>query len=318
MLAYIVRRLSAAVVQVAVVLVITFVLVRLTPGDPVSAYLSRVQSEATASPAYIAQIRHELALDRPVPVQFWQYIVRVVRGNLGVSYTQSEPVLTVIRDQIPYTMELALASLFIAVLIGIPLGVYAGMHAGGRLDYLATAAATVGYSLPRFFVGMILIVVLAVGLRLFPVVGVGAAGDVPDILYHLALPAFALGTAEAAYIARMTRSAVLEVLGEDYVRTARAKGIAERAVLVRHTLRNAMIPIATVVGLTLGRALGGSAVIETLFGRVGIGSLIVLSITERDYALVQGAVLVFALGVFLINLAVDLGYAWLNPRIRFT
>ena len=140
----------------------------------------------------------------------------------------------------------------------------------------------------------------------------------PDILYHLALPACALGTAEAAYIARMTRSAVLEVLGEDYVRTARAKGIAERAVLVRHTLRNAMIPIATVVGLTLGRALGGSAVIETLFGRVGIGSLIVLSVTERDYAVVQGAVLVFAVGVFLVNLAVDLGYAWLNPRIRFT
>jgi len=318
MLHYLVRRLLAAVAQVAVVLVITFVLVRLTPGDPVTAYLSRVQSEATASPAYIAQIRRELALDQPLPVQFVRYIARVVRGNLGVSYTQSEPVGQVIGDQIPYTIELALASLLIAVLVGLPLGVYAGIHHGDSLDYVATAAATVSYSLPRFWIGMILIVVFAVWLRLFPVVGVGAPGSVLDVLEHLALPAITLGMAEAAYIARMTRSAMLEILREDYVRTARAKGLAERTVLLRHTLRNAMIPISTVIGLTLGRALGGSAVIETLFGRVGIGSLIVLSITERDYALVQGAVLVFAVGVFLVNLAVDLGYAWLNPRIRFT
>ncbi len=318
MLHYIGRRLLAALAQVWVVLVISFILIRLTPGDPVTAYLSRVQSEATVSPEYVAQVRRQLGLDRPVVVQFWRYLGRVARGDLGISYTQSEPVLHVILSQLPYTIHLALASLLTSVAIGIPLGVYAATHHGGVLDYAATAAATVGYSVPRFWIGMILILVFAVGLRLFPVIGVGAPGNAPDILYHLALPACTLGLAGAAYIARMTRSAMLEVLSEDYVRTARAKGVLERSVLIRHALRNAMVPITTVIGLSLGRALGGSAIIETLFGRVGIGSLLVESITQRDYALVQGTVLVFALGVFLVNVLVDVGYAWLNPRIRFT
>jgi peptide/nickel transport system permease protein len=165
---------------------------------------------------------------------------------------------------------------------------------------------------------MILILTFSVAWGLFPVIGVGSSGDVLDTLHHLVLPAFALGLAGAAYIARMTRSAVLEVLGEDYIRTARSKGIDERLVLVRHAFRNALIPIVSVVGISLGRALGGSAIIETLFGRVGIGSLLVEAITQRDYALVQGTILIFALGVFLVNLMADLGYAWLNPRIRFT
>jgi len=150
------------------------------------------------------------------------------------------------------------------------------------------------------------------------VIGVGDPNNVFSILHHLALPAAALGVAGAAYVARMTRSAMLEVLGEDYVRTARAKGVAGRQVLTHHALRNALIPVVSVVGISLGRALGGSAIIETLFGRVGIGSLLVDAITQRDYTLVQGTILVFAIGVFVINLAVDLGYAWLNPRIRYT
>jgi len=318
MLQYIARRLIAASVQIAVVLIITFTLIRLTPGDPVMAYLSRIQSEATVSPQRIEQIRRELGLHRPVIVQLGLYVGRVVRGNLGISYTQSEPVLNIVMSQLPFTLQLAVAALLIELLIGIPLGVYAATHRGSLSDYLATTVATAGYSLPRFWIGMVLILTFSVRLGLFPVIGVGDPNNVFSILHHLALPAAALGVAGAAYVARMTRSAMLEVLGEDYVRTARAKGVAGRQVLTHHALRNALIPVVSVVGISLGRALGGSAIIETLFGRVGIGSLLVESITQRDYALVQGTILVFALGVFVVNLAADLSYAWLNPRIRFT
>jgi len=315
---YIVRRLLGAVVQASVVLVIAFTLVRLTPGDPVTAYLSRVQSEARVSPERIAQIRRDLGLDRPVVVQLGYYVARVLRGDLGISYTQSQPVLDIVRSQLPFTLHLALAALLIELLIGVPLGVYAATRRGSLADYLATTVATAGYSLPRFWIGMVLIMVFAVRFRLFPVIGVGEVGQPLDVLHHLILPAAALGIAGAAYVSRMTRSAMLEVLGEDYIRTARAKGLAARRVLTHHALRNAVIPVVTVVGVSLGRALGGSAVIETLFGRAGIGSLLVEAITQRDYTLVQGTILVFALGVFIVNLAVDLAYAWLNPRIRFT
>jgi ABC-type dipeptide/oligopeptide/nickel transport system permease component len=300
------------------VLVIAFTLVRLTPGDPVTAYLSRVQSEARVSPERIAQIRRDLGLDRPVVVQLGYYVARVLRGDLGISYTQSQPVLDIVRSQLPFTLHLALAALLIELLIGVPLGVYAATRRGGLADYLATTVATAGYSLPRFWIGMVLIMVFAVRFRLFPVIGVGEVGQPLDVLHHLVLPAAALGIAGAAYVSRMTRSAMLEVLGEDYIRTARAKGLAARRVLTHHALRNAVIPVVTVVGVSLGQALGGSAVIETLFGRAGIGSLLVEAITQRDYTLVQGTILVFALGVFIVNLAVDLAYAWLNPRIRFT
>lgn len=318
MLRYIVHRLLAAVGQAAVVLVITFTLIRLTPGDPVSAYLSRVQSETSVSKARIEQIRTALGLDKPVPVQFALYAGRVIRGDLGISYTQSEPVLAIIRSELPYTVQLALAALLIELIIGLPLGIYAATHRGSFTDYMATTVATLGYSLPRFWIGMILILTFAVALQLFPVIGVGDARNPLDILHHLVLPAFALGLAGAAYVARMTRSAVLEVLGEDYVRTARAKGVAERGVLARHAVRNALIPVVSVVGVSFGRALGGSAIIETLFGRVGIGSLLVDAITQRDYALVQGTILIFAMGVFAVNLGVDFCYAWLNPRVQFT
>jgi peptide/nickel transport system permease protein len=315
---YVVRRLLGACAQLALVLLITFTLVRLTPGDPVTAYLSRIQSEATVSSQRIAEIRRGLGLDQPLGVQLALYVGRVLRGDLGVSYTQSEPVLRIVLSQLPFTLQLAAAAMIIELLVGIPLGVYAAVHRGTPGDYLATTLATAGYSLPRFWIGMVLILAFSVRLGLFPVIGVGDPGNALSLLHHLALPAAALGLAGAAYVARMTRSAMLEVLGEDYIRTARAKGVATRAVLARHALRNAMIPVVSVVGVSLGRALGGSAIIETLFGRVGIGSLLVESITQRDYALVQGTVLIFALGVFLVNLLTDLGYAWLDPRIRFT
>jgi len=315
---YITRRVAAAAVQLIVVLVITFGLVRLTPGDPVTAYLSRIQSETSVSKQYVEQVRRQLGVDQPVAVQFGLYVGRVLRGNLGISYTQSEPVSRIITSQLPYTLQLAFAALLIELLIGVPLGVYAATRRGRFADYLATTVATVGYSMPRFWTGMVLILVFAVGWGLFPVIGVGEPGRPLDVLHHLVLPALALGVAGAAYVARMTRSSVLDVLGEDYVRTARAKGVPEPRVLRRHALRNAFIPILSVVGVSFGRALGGSAIIETLFGRVGIGSLLVDAITQRDYTLVQGTILVFAIGVFVINLAVDLGYAWLNPRIRYT
>jgi ABC-type dipeptide/oligopeptide/nickel transport system permease component len=314
---YIARRLLAASVQLAVVLVITFALVRLTPGDPVTAYLSRIQSETTVSPEYIEQVRRSLGVDRPAIVQFGLYVGRVVRGDLGISYTQSAPVREVILQQLPYTLQLAAAALLIEVLVGVPLGVYAAVRRGSIVDYLATATATLGYSLPRFWVGLILILLFAVHWNLFPIIGVGTTGRPLSLLHHLVLPACALGFAGAAYVARMTRSAMLEVLGEDFVRTARAKGAPERVVLLRHALWAALIPVVTVVGISLSRALGGSAIIETLFGRVGIGSLLVESIIQRDYALVQGTILALALGVFLVNILVDVMYAWLNPRIRF-
>src|SRR5690606_22808414 len=216
-----------------------------------------------------------------------------------------------------FTVHLALASITVAVLIGIPVGIMAARRRGKPVDYISSSVAVFAYSMPNFWFGLILISIFSVQLGWFPVLGVGQP-TLGSRLEHLVLPAITLGLSQAAYIVRMTRSAMVDVLSEDYIRTARSKGVAELRVAYKHAIRNALIPVVTVIGLTLGRALGGSAVVEILFGRIGMGSLLVESITQRDYVMTQAGVLVFAAGVFVVNLLVDITYGLLNPRIRYS
>lgn len=306
----------SAVPFVLFVLILAFVMVRATPGSPVSAYMARVSGETAVSNAQIEELKHQLGLDQPPVVQFLRYAGQVIQGNLGVSYTLNRPATTVIRQQAPFTVELALASILVAVLIGIPVGIFAARRQGTPYDYLSSGVAVFAYSMPSFWFGLILITVFSVELGWLPVIGVGEPTFVSR-LTHLVLPAVTLGLAQAAYIARMARGAMVDVLGEDYIRTARSKGLSEVGITFKHAIRNAMVPVVTVIGLTLGRALGGSAVIEILFGRAGLGSLLIDSITQRDYVMTQAAVLVFAGFVFIVNLLVDAAYALLNPRIRY-
>jgi len=317
MTSYIVSRLLSAIPFLFVVLVLAFILIRATPGDPVSAYLARLGGESAVSEQFIENLRRDLGLDQSAPVQFIRYVQRVLTGNLGVSFSKNRPALTVVAQQVPFTIQLALASIFVAIVVGIPVGIMAATRRGSALDYISSGASVFVYSMPNFWFGLILISVFAVELRWFPVLGVGTP-NVGSRLLHLVLPAITLGLSQAAYIVRMTRSAMVEVLGEDYIRTARSKGVHEFSVSYKHAIRNALIPVVTVIGLTLGRALGGSAVVEILFGRIGMGSLLVESITQRDYVMTQAGVLVFAAGVFLVNLLVDITYGILNPRIRYS
>jgi len=314
---YIAGRLLSAIPFLLFVLVLAFVLIRATPGDPVSAYMARLGGESAVSEEFIQNLRAELGLDQPGIVQFFRYAQRVLQGDLGVSFSKNRPALTIVRQQLPFTVHLALASITVAVLIGIPVGIMAARRRGKPVDYISSSVAVFAYSMPNFWFGLILISIFSVQLGWFPVLGVGQP-TLGSRLEHLVLPAITLGLSQAAYIVRMTRSAMVDVLSEDYIRTARSKGVAELRVAYKHAIRNALIPVVTVIGLTLGRALGGSAVVEILFGRIGMGSLLVESITQRDYVMTQAGVLVFAAGVFVVNLLVDITYGLLNPRIRYS
>ncbi len=317
MTSYVVSRLLSAVPFLLFVLVLAFVLIRATPGDPVSAYMARLGGESAVSQEFIDNLRHELGLDQPGVVQFVRYVQRVLQGDLGISFSKNRPALTIVKQQLPFTVQLALAAIVVAVIIGIPVGVMAARRRGSAADFLSSSLSVFAYSMPNFWFGLILISVFSVRLGWFPVLGVGQPNLVSR-LEHLVLPALTLGLSQAAYIVRMSRSAMVDVLGEDYIRTARSKGVGETRVAYKHAIRNALIPVVTVIGLTLGRALGGSAVVEILFGRIGMGSLLVESITQRDYVMTQAGVLVFAAGVFVVNLLVDVTYGLLNPRIRYT
>ncbi|HEX7039600.1 MAG TPA: ABC transporter permease [Trueperaceae bacterium] len=317
MTSYFASRLLSAIPFLLFVLVLAFILIRTTPGDPVSAYMARLGGESAVSQEFIDNLRRELGLDQPGIVQFVRYVQHVLQGDLGVSFSKNRPALAIVRQQLPFTVQLAFAAIFIAVIIGIPVGIMAARRRGKPADFLSSSVSVFAYSMPNFWFGLILISIFSVRLGWFPVLGVGEP-NLASRLQHLVLPALTLGLSQAAYIVRMSRSAMVDVLGEDYIRTARSKGVGEMGVAYKHAIRNALIPVVTVIGLTLGRALGGSAVVEILFGRIGMGSLLVESITQRDYVMTQAGVLVFAAGVFVVNLLVDITYGLLNPRIRYT
>ncbi len=309
---YVVRRLLATIPVLFLVTVVVFSLINLVPGDP-----ALVIAGGEADRAAIEAIRKQLGLDRPVVVRYVQWLGRLVQGDFGRSVRDGRPVLDVLLLKLPVTVELAVISLGVGWAIAVPAGVLAAWKQRTALDYTATTVALAGISIPNFWLGIMLIYLLAVNLRWLPPSGyVEPWVDPVRNLQLMIMPATVLGTALAALVMRLLRSSMLEVLGSEFIRTAHAKGLAERAVVLKHALKNAMIPVATVMGLQLGGLLGGAVVTETIFAVPGIGRLAIESIFTRDYPMVQGVVLISAVAVVFVNFAVDVLYSVLDPRIR--
>jgi peptide/nickel transport system permease protein len=303
---YITQRLVQAVPVLVGISVLTFLMLHLVPGDPVQIFAG----DKPLTPERAAELRHAYQLDRPLVVQYWDYASHALRGDLGVGLRSQRPVLDSILEVLPGTAQLTLAALFVAAVLGISLGIVAAIAHGTWLDTAAMAVAMLGISTPVFYSALLLILFFSFTLAWFPATGQGG----PE---RLVLPATALGLSSAAVLARLVRSSLLEVLRQEYVVTARAKGLAPSLVLLRHALKNALIPAVTMLGLQLGALLGGAVVTETIFSRPGVGRLAVDAILDRDFPLVQGTVLFAAATYVMVNLAVDVSYAIIDPRIRY-
>ena len=301
--AYLVRRLAAAVITLLGVVLVMVLLVRALPGDA-----ARVIAGLQATPEQVEQVRLSLGLDQPVPVQYWRYVVNLAEGSLGTSARFGTSVLSEIGHRLPYTIALAVCGTFFGAIFGIALGVLAATHKGRWVDAFGSMLGVAGISMPVYWLGILLIVLFSVQLRWLPIGG--AEG-----LASLVMPTITLGVFSMAVVSRMTRSTMLDTLDQDYVRTVRAKGVAEW-VAVRHALRNAFIPILTVIGLQFGTLLGGAVLTETVFSWPGIGQLLVQSINNRDFPLVQGIVFVFAAMFIVLNIVTDLLYSVVDPRVR--
>jgi peptide/nickel transport system permease protein len=313
MTAYLSRRLAGMVVVMLLVAAIVFVIARVVPGDPAAVMLG-----SNATPADVAALRTQLGLDRPLPVQFVLFLRDILSFDLGNSIFLNRPVVDAMLDRAELTSWLTLMSITIAVLIGVPVGVLAAVRRGTALDQAVTAISMLAASLPSFWVGLTLIEYFAVRFGWFPVAGYGDPGaGLGERLHHLVLPAVALGLPNSALIIRFTRTSMLDVLHEDYVRTARAKGLGPGTVIIKHAFRNALIPVLTVIGLTIAALIGGAIVTETVFGLPGVGNLIVSAVLRRDYPVIQGALLIISGLYVLINMAVDLLYAVVDPRVRY-
>ena len=306
MISYITQRLLQAIPVLIGISLLTFAMLHLVPGDPVLIFAG----DKPITPERAAEIRHQLGLDRPLWVQYWDYASHALRGDLGVGLRSQRPVRDSSLEALPSTLELTAAALLVAAVLGVLLGIIAAVASGSWLDTIAMSAAMLGVSVPVFYSSLLLILFFSFRLGWVPATGQGG-------LNRLVLPATALGFASAAALARLVRSSMLEVLGQEYIVTARAKGLAERAVILAHALKNALIPTVTMLGLQLGALLGGAVVTETIFSRPGLGRLAVDAISSRDFPLIQGTVLFAAVAYVLVNLAVDVLYAVIDPRIRY-
>jgi peptide/nickel transport system permease protein len=316
------------------VAIVVFFFMRLTPGDPVDIMMGQ---GGAVSAGEMEQLRHEFHLDEPLPVQLWLFLKDAVRGNLGYSYVQRRPVTELIAARLPATIELALGALLFALLIAVPIGILSAVRQYSLVDRLSMAGAFLGISMPAFWLGIILMLLFSVRLRWLPVQGrldfgielqritgfyvldsllTGNKVALVNSVKHLILPSISLGAAVAAIVARVLRSSMVEILRQDYITLARAKGQLEFLVVMRHALRNALIPTVTVVGLQVGVLLGGNMIIETVFSWPGLGRLVVNAIFERDFPLVQGAVMIYAFTFVMANLIVDILYHYLNPKIE--
>lgn len=326
------RRFIGALPVLLGVSFIVFFLMHLAPGDPVNLLLGE-----DATQAEIERTRREWGLDRPLVIQYWEFIRHAAKGDFGMSLRYGVAVSTLVFERLPATLELAFASLFVAIIISLPIGVYSAIKHNSIWDHSGMALALIGVSLPNFWLGIMLIFFLGGQLNLLPVAGrieygieiepitrlylvdsllTGNLAGLWSALRHLLMPAVTLGTSLAAIVTRIARSSVLEVIRQDYITTARAKGLSEQAVIWKHTLRNAVITIITILGLQLGALLSGSVITETVFSWPGIGGLLIQAISTRDYKLVQGVIFFFAIMYFIVNLIVDLLYMWADPRIR--
>ena len=313
MFAYVVRRLLATIVVMAVVALVVFLLLYLTPGDPAA-----ILAGDAATSDDIRRIREKLGLDAPFLVRFGDWIAQLLRGELGTSIFTNLPVAYLIGQRVEPTLSLTLCTLLVSILVAVPLGVLAAARAGTWIDRCVMAFSVLGFSLPVFVLAYILILIFSIQLEWLPVQGYHPIREgVWEWARHLILPSTALGTVYIALIARITRASMLDALAQDYVRTAQAKGLTPGEVLVGHALKNAAVPIVTVIGIGIALLIGGAIVTETVFAIPGIGRLTVDSILRRDYPIIQGVVLVFSGAYVLINLAVDLSYMLLDPRIRY-
>ncbi|MDP9393624.1 MAG: ABC transporter permease [Actinomycetota bacterium] len=311
--AFLVRRGAQALVVLVGVTLVTFSLVQLVPGDPI-----RVSLGTRFDPEVYQLLRERAGFDQPLPVQYLSYIGNAVTGDLGVSFRSGEPVSQILMERLPATLTLTLAAMVVALLIAIPLGVMSATRQGTKSDYAATVVSQVGVSVPDFWMAILFILLFAGTLGWFPPSGYVSPTESPiGWLHHVALPAVTIGLVSGSILTRFVRSAVLESLGQDYTRTARAKGLPEKRVIHHHVLRNAWVPIVTVTGVQLASLLGGVIVIEVIFGWPGLGRLTLDAVQSRDYPVMQGAVLLFAALFLLVNLLVDLLYAALDPRITY-
>lgn len=305
MLRYLQRRLLLSIPILFVISAVVFFIMHVIPGDPVTAMLAG----RSVSAEYVEELRHEYGLDDPILVQYGNFLKDAATGDLGRSITTKRPVMHEILEQFPATLQLTLAAMLVATVIGVISGVIAAIHQGSWIDAGSMFIALIGVSMPSFWLALLLLFLFSFRLGWFPATGMGWR--------NLILPAIALGVGEAAIIARLVRASMVEVMRQEYVVVARAKGLAARTVVTKHALRNAMIPVITVLGIQYGFLLGGAVVIETIFSRQGIGRLAVNAILARDYPLVQGTVLFAATIYVVINLLVDVSYAWFDPRIKY-
>jgi ABC-type dipeptide/oligopeptide/nickel transport system permease component len=308
---YVLRRLIASIPTLLGVLAVVFFVVHLIPGDPVAAMLGD-----TATAEQLALTREQYGFDRPLHEQFLIFLRNYGAGNMGTSIRTRRPVVQEITSRFHHTLQLAVGGVLIAVLLGVPLGVVAAVRRGSLIDLLSLVVSTAGVAAPIFWIGLLLSLLFATNLGWFPSIGAGRPGDLMSVLRALVLPSLSLGLAGMALIARMTRSSMLEVLREDYIRTAKAKGLRDQIVVYKHALKNAANPIITIVGLNFGYLLGGTVLIETVFARPGIGRLLVDAILARDYPVVQGVTFVIATSFILVNLITDVVYSLVDPRVR--
>jgi peptide/nickel transport system permease protein len=314
MATYVIRRLLQAVPTLLFVSIIVFTIMRLTPGDPAQAVLG---GQAGVSQELVESVRREMGLDKPAYVQYLVWLGNLLRGDLGQSYISRARVADLIAQRLPASLELALAAIVLALLIAVPAGILAAVHRGSWIDHIATTFVTAGVAMPGFWLAMLIVLLFAVFLQLLPPSGyVPFDKDPVGNLRLLALPALTLAILLAAPTMRFLRSSMLDVLGEDYLRAARAKGLSERLVIYRHALKNALIPTVTWVGLQFAYLIGGSIMVEWVFGWPGVGWMALRAVLSRDYIVVQGTVLLIAAIFVLVNLAVDLLYAFLDPRVR--
>jgi peptide/nickel transport system permease protein len=312
MLPFIIQRALTAIPTLLIVTVMVFGVQRMLPGDP-----ALILAGEDRRPEVIAYIRERYRLDDPIPVQYLAWLAQVVRGDLGQSIRTNQPVAQLILEKLPVTVELAILSILIALVIAIPAGVISAVRKNSLLDHLSTVFALSGLSIPNFWLGIMLILFVSVQLQLLPASGyVPLNESVTENLKRMIMPAFVLGTSLAAVLMRQMRSSMLEVLRQDYVRTAQAKGLTDWIVIVRHALRNALIPVVTILGLQMGTLLSGAVLTEQVFTIPGFGKLVVDAVFNRDYAVVQGLVLFTATAYIVINFLVDVAYALLNPRIQ--
>ncbi len=323
---YIIRRLIQLIPLLIGISILVFLLVHLSPGDPIRMLLGE---DATTED--VARLNAVYGFDQPLHIQYFRWLSNALRGNLGVSIRQGIPVTTLIFERLGATLELAIVSVIIAILLGIPLGIIAAVKRGSIWDYLSMIVALVGVSTPGFWLGLILLSHVALKVDFLPMFGRDGSifgglwvlftqfriDELLTGLRYVLLPAFSIGTGMMAIITRLTRSSLLEVLGKDYIRTARAKGLSNQIVVLKHALRNALLPVITIIGIQFGAMLGGAVVTETVFAWPGVGRLVINAISQRDFPIIQGGVLMMAVIFTLVNLAVDLSYALVNPRIRY-